>query len=138
MDRLAGSTAVYGCFLDLAWRVYDLYKEAEKNGTVLNDSIPGRVRDILENGGVPEAVCRLGIRLRHFLIDEFQDTNDSQWQALRPLVIEALSEGGTLTWVGDVKQAIYGFRGGNSELFGRVARDPELLAPSGTPVLQNL
>lgn len=138
VDRLAGSTAVYGCFLDLAWRVYDLYKEAEKNGTVLNDSIPGRVRDILENGGVPEAVCRLGIRLRHFLIDEFQDTNDSQWQALRPLVIEALSEGGTLTWVGDVKQAIYGFRGGNSELFGRVARDPELLAPSGTPVLQNL
>lgn len=138
VEPLAVSTRVYGCFLELAWRVWDLYKEMEAQGSVYNDSIPGRVRDILETGGASEAVCRLGTRLQHFLIDEFQDTNDQQWEALKPLVSEALSRGGTLTWVGDVKQAIYGFRGGNSELFGQVAEDGALTGSADGVVLQPL
>lgn len=79
--------------------------------------------------GVSEALCRLGSRLNHFLLDEFQDTSREQWQALSPLVEEALSRGGSLTWVGDVKQAIYGWRGGDAALFDGIEPPLRRLAP---------
>lgn len=88
---------------------------------------------LLGERGVPDALCRLGTRLQHFLVDEFQDTSREQWLALRPLIEEALSRGGSLTWVGDVKQSIYGWRGGEPELFDAVFEDQGLgrLAPGG-------
>lgn len=63
------------------------------------------------------AFCRLGTRLRYILYDEFQDTSEAQWKALRDLSSEAYANGGSVLFVGDVKQAIYGWRGGNSALF---------------------
>lgn len=90
--------------------------------------MPYKALDVLEGEhGAPDVLCRMGSRLSHFLIDEFQDTSHIQWQAMRPLVVEALSRGGTLTWVGDVKQAIYSWRGGDSRLFGMLAHDEQLL-----------
>ncbi len=52
----------------------------------------------------------LGEVLHHWLIDEFQDTSPVQWQVIRPLIENALAEGGTFMLVGDIKQAIYGYR----------------------------
>ena len=66
------------------------------------------------------AFLKLGGLVRHFLIDEFQDTSLLQWQVLVPLIDETLSRGGSLFYVGDVKQAIYGWRGGDWQLFGKV------------------
>jgi ATP-dependent exoDNAse (exonuclease V) beta subunit len=60
---------------------------------------------------VPEIYFRLGERIWHFLVDEFQDTSPRQWRTLLPLVENSLAAGGTLFVVGDTKQAIYGFRG---------------------------
>lgn len=54
---------------------------------------------------------------KNFFIDEFQDTSLMQWQDLKPLIINALGEGGSLTLFGDVKQSIYRFRNGEAELF---------------------
>jgi ATP-dependent exoDNAse (exonuclease V) beta subunit len=59
---------------------------------------------------VPDVYFRLGERIFHFLLDEFQDTSPSQWDILLPLVENSLSLGGSLFVVGDTKQAIYGFR----------------------------
>lgn len=66
---------------------------------------------------VAELYYRLASRFRHYLIDEFQDTNRLQWHNLKPMVEEALSTGGSLFYVGDRKQAIYSFRGGEAGLF---------------------
>jgi exodeoxyribonuclease V beta subunit len=44
------------------------------------------------------------------LVDEFQDTDPQQWKILKTLFAHA---GGALVLVGDPKQAIYGFRGGD-------------------------
>ncbi len=66
---------------------------------------------------VEELYFRLAARFQHYLIDEFQDTSLSQWRNLALLVQEALSHGGSLFYVGDKKQAIYAFRGGESRLF---------------------
>jgi len=69
---------------------------------------------------VAELYYRLATRFRHYLIDEFQDTSILQWRNLKMMVEEALSSGGSLFYVGDKKQAIYRFRGGEARLFDDV------------------
>lgn len=57
----------------------------------------------------------------HWFLDEFQDTSPTEWDGLEPLITEAASEGeGSLFIVGDKKQAIYGWRGGDVRLFDQV------------------
>jgi len=66
---------------------------------------------------------RLDCRLDHWLLDEFQDTSDLQWRVFENLADEILQDDSgerTFFYVGDVKQAIYGWRGGNADLFDRI------------------
>jgi ATP-dependent helicase/nuclease subunit A len=55
------------------------------------------------------------LRWRAFLVDEFQDTNPIQAE-----ILELLTRDAALTIVGDEKQAIYGFRGADANVFTRV------------------
>lgn len=51
---------------------------------------------------------------KHYIIDEFQDTSLFQWDNFKPLIENSLAEGTNLNMiVGDVKQSIYRWRGGN-------------------------
>lgn len=63
---------------------------------------------------------KLGQRIRHFLVDEFQDTNPIQWHLLKPLVESSQDQhqakSSSLFLVGDIKQSIYRFRGANPEI----------------------
>ena len=64
---------------------------------------------------------RLDARHEHWLLDEFQDTSRADWTGLLPLIDEAAGAGeGTMFIVGDRKQAIYGWRGGEVGLFDEV------------------
>ena len=64
---------------------------------------------------------RLDGRYDHWLLDEFQDTSAKQLQSLQNLLNEAvLGEDGGLFVVGDRKQGIYGWRGGDSRLFDQL------------------
>lgn len=58
---------------------------------------------------------RIGNRFHHYFIDEFQDTSTLQWQNLNPLIENARAGSDTVMLVGDAKQSIYRFRGGNPE-----------------------
>ncbi|MBC7980817.1 MAG: UvrD-helicase domain-containing protein, partial [Armatimonadetes bacterium] len=61
---------------------------------------------------------RLDANYRHWLLDEFQDTSRDEWNALLPLVDEGLAdEEASVFIVGDKKQAIYAWRGGEVGLF---------------------
>ena len=67
---------------------------------------------------------RLDSSYDHWLLDEFQDTSRLQWQALRDLVDEVIqSDSGqrSFFYVGDTKQAIYAWRGGDPRLFDEIA-----------------
>jgi ATP-dependent exoDNAse (exonuclease V) beta subunit len=67
---------------------------------------------------------RLDQRIRHLLLDEFQDTSLEQWQALQPLAGELLSghlDEHTVVIVADPKQSIYGWRDARPELVHQVA-----------------
>lgn len=62
---------------------------------------------------------RLDGRIDHWLLDEFQDTSDPQWKGLSHLIDEVIEDTSlqrTFFMVGDVKQAIHGWRGGNPHL----------------------
>lgn len=63
---------------------------------------------------------KLGHRIQHFLVDEFQDTNPIQWQLLKPLIESSQDinqpDSNSLFLVGDIKQSIYRFRGANPEI----------------------
>jgi len=64
---------------------------------------------------------RLDARYDHWLLDEFQDTSRAEWRGMEPLLNEAVSDPeGSLFIVGDTKQAIYGWRGGDVSLFDDV------------------
>lgn len=69
-----------------------------------------------ESFSIPELYYRLACRFKHFLVDEFQDTSILQWENLFIMVEEALAQDGSLFYVGDKKQAIYRFRGGEVSL----------------------
>lgn len=79
---------------------------------------------------------RLDASVRHLMIDEFQDTSVDQWRALSNLASELAQEpDATFFYVGDVKQSIYGWRGGDATLFGDVTRVPDI--PQGAPLLNS-
>ncbi|MGB8391311.1 exodeoxyribonuclease V subunit beta, partial [Mycobacterium sp.] len=61
---------------------------------------------------------RMRRRWRIVLVDEFQDTDPIQWQVLEC----AFSGQSTLILIGDPKQAIYGFRGGDIHTYLKAAR----------------
>lgn len=66
---------------------------------------------------------RLGERYRHYFMDEFQDTSKMQWENLMPLIENPISQEradgsrGSLMLVGDAKQSIYRWRGGDADQF---------------------
>lgn len=65
---------------------------------------------------------RLDARIRHLLVDEFQDTNPLQWQALHAWLSGYAGAGGgqaapSVFIVGDPKQSIYRFRRAEPQVF---------------------
>lgn len=67
---------------------------------------------------------RLDQRFEHWLLDEFQDTDRLQWRVLAGLIDEiAQEEDGLRTFfvVGDPKQGIHAWRGGEPRLFDEIA-----------------
>ena len=99
--------------------------QSQKEDILFLEELNSRARQLFGKGtiSVPEIYYRIGSRFRHLLIDEFQDTSVLQWNNIFILAEEALSTGGTLFYVGDKKQAIYRFRGGEAKLFDRVRKE---------------
>lgn len=66
---------------------------------------------------------RLDAQIDHWLLDEFQDTSFGQWSVLRNLIDEAVQDPAaerSFFYVGDVKQAIFAWREGDSRLFREI------------------
>ena len=90
-----------------------LYADYERllracNAVDFDDLISLPVRLLREN---PEVQERWKNKTRHLLVDEYQDTNEAQYEIIRLLV----DKFGALTAVGDDDQSIYSWRGANPE-----------------------
>ena len=89
----------------------------------------------LENPG--DLLLRLDLRLRHLLVDEFQDTSQNQMELpCRLMAGWQEGYGRTLTVVGDPKQSIYGWRQAKPRLFAASAQG--LPCPEGRFPLESL
>ena len=75
-----------------------------------------KILDIVVKEPVPFIYERIGEKYDHLLIDEFQDTSNMQFFNLLPLIDNAISKNKANLIVGDPKQAIYKWRGGNIQL----------------------
>lgn len=73
----------------------------------------------------PHILEELRERFRYVMVDEFQDTNSVQWRIVRKIAVDPADPASRpkLFVVGDEKQAIYSFRGGDVSLFSRVRRE---------------
>jgi ATP-dependent helicase/nuclease subunit A len=84
-----------------------------------------------------ELYYRLDSAIEHLLLDEFQDTNDDQWTVLRPIAEEITAgRDGSRSFfcVGDVKQAIYGWRGARAEIFDQIENELHLDDDASQPM----
>ena len=99
----------------LRWKQYHRWRRASDGMMNFDDLIDICHRLLHER---PVVKSRLQQRFRHILVDEFQDTDARQWE-----IVQAIHGDGKdrrLFLVGDMKQAIYGFRGGNVSLIRKV------------------
>ncbi|MDB5241409.1 MAG: exodeoxyribonuclease, partial [Spirosoma sp.] len=86
-----------------------------KDGRVHISEFNKKILGIVASEPVPFLYERLGNKYHHILIDEFQDTSKLQLANLLPLIENALGSDHFNLAVGDGKQAIYRFRGGDMD-----------------------
>lgn len=88
----------------------------------------GIIHEEVKDEEAPYLYEKLGSKYSYFFLDEFQDTSKLQWENLLPLIKNALSgqnefnEMGKVFLFGDIKQAIYRFRNGDSSLLHNLSQ----------------
>ncbi|HEX7869027.1 MAG TPA: UvrD-helicase domain-containing protein, partial [Chryseobacterium sp.] len=89
-------------------KIYKKYvEECFKNGSMDFDDLLLKTNELLTR--FPEVLAKYQDRFRYILVDEYQDTNHSQY-----LIVKALaSKFENICVVGDDAQSIYSFRGAN-------------------------
>lgn len=110
---------------DLLHRFHAEYQRLKQSHRALQFADVTRRLNSLAELATPERLAfRLDSRIDHLLLDEFQDTSPEQWRVLKPLAerLTAASAGSSFFCVGDVKQAIYGWRGGEAAIFDAIDR----------------
>jgi len=96
-----------------------------RTGGLSYDSLLSSVRKALR--AEPELAGQLRSLYDVALIDEFQDTDSVQWDIFRTVFGDA-DHSSTLILVGDPKQAIYSFRGGDVYTYLEAKKQAEVLA----------
>lgn len=103
----------FGLITDISRKLKE-YKD--ENSLMLLADAPHFLKGVIRDSDTPFIYEKVGSFYRHFLIDEFQDTSRMQWENFQPLLINALDQNDSSLIVGDVKQAIYRWRGGDLSL----------------------
>ncbi len=99
-------------------------KEYRKENNIFLISDTNRLlKSMITKDEAPFIYEKIGSHFKHYLIDEFQDTSGFQWRNLSPLIKDALGSGHSALIVGDTKQAIYRWRGGERELLNEIENE---------------
>jgi ATP-dependent helicase/nuclease subunit A len=91
------------------------YKRA--NNIMFLSDLTQLLKDIISQNPTPFIYEKIGTRYKHFFIDEFQDISEVQWKNFSPLIQNSISENNANLIVGDAKQSIYRWRGGDTSIF---------------------
>ena len=96
--------------------------------------------EALRPGDADFVLEKAGIRYRHIMIDEFQDTSLLQWNVFLHLIREIVAvPGQTVLIVGDAKQSIYRFRNGNWQIMESLGKTQltDAFNPDTKPLIRN-
>jgi len=96
--------------------------KSEYNVVPIHD-LTKNVHRIIRKGDIPFIYYILGDSFEHIMIDEFQDTSRMQWDSLFPLIENSVSENNVSLGVGDTKQSIYRWRGGETDIMDRIIHE---------------
>jgi ATP-dependent exoDNAse (exonuclease V) beta subunit len=107
---------------DLQQRVEEICRE----GNIMPISETNRmISRLVQGNDTPFIFEKAGSYYSRFMIDEFQDTSLLQWENFVPLLKNAIAseEGTPVMLIGDVKQAIYRWRGGDWRILSHRVRE---------------
>lgn len=120
---------------ELQRKVLDHYQQAKSERGLLDfDDLQVMALNMLTdreslNGEIPEVTKKIAERYQYVMVDEFQDTNQLQWDIISCLgKSEEGLDGKKFFVVGDPKQSIYGFRGADVRVFQQVKNDFSAIA----------
>ena len=102
-----------------------LEKRKDETGQLGFDDVTARLTQFMELWSTEKFAFRLDHQIQHLLLDEFQDTSLKQWDVIRPFALKSTQEDPTRSFfcVGDLKQAIYRWRGGVAEIFDLIEKE---------------
>lgn len=81
------------------------------------------LKNMINDSDAPFIFEKIGSRLEHIMIDEFQDTSGIQWENFRVLIRSCMDNGFRNIIVGDVKQSIYRWRYGDWTILEKMEVD---------------
>lgn len=109
----------------LSWIGVEVTRICAENNTFMLAKTPDLFNKVVGKDDSSFVFERVGNTFQHVLIDEFQDTSHIQWENFKRLLIENLAKGDDCMLVGDVKQSIYRWRGGDWKILGYVEKELE-------------
>ncbi len=108
----------------IAHVVKDMTKET--NTFLLSDTQP-LLDKLMKGSDTPFVFEKAGSKIRHIMIDEFQDTSVVQWGNFKKLLLECMAHPCSQNMiVGDVKQSIYRWRNSDWRLLNDIQQDKDL------------
>ena len=113
VQAISKNIYVFGIFRNL---LDELTAVKDEESILLISDANEFLKEITKENDAPFIYEKVGNQYRNFLIDEFQDTSGFQWASFKPLLENSLAQGNTNLLVGDVKQSIYRWRGGEMKL----------------------
>ena len=100
----------------------------EETNHVMLAKTPELFSRVVQADDAPFVFERVGTTFRHIMIDEFQDTSLMQWTNFKKLLVENMAQGNQCMLVGDVKQSIYRWRGGDWEILHGIGQDKDFFS----------
>lgn len=91
-------------------------RRKRRHSLITFDDMLSRLADALETDDSP-AARRMRARWKVVIVDEFQDTDPVQWKVLDRAFGGSTGHDSRLILIGDPKQAIYAFRGGDTPTY---------------------
>lgn len=106
----------------------------ERGQFILSDTA-NLLQEMIQDSDTPFIYEKIGTKLDHIMIDEFQDTSHTQWNNFRPLINECLASNQTNLIVGDAKQAIYRFRNSDWQIIQDLDNEPSFKQIGVSPTI---
>ena len=81
------------------------------------------LKELIADSDTPFIFERIGARLKHVMIDEFQDTSTIQWQNFQVLLANCMAQELSQNLiVGDIKQSVYRWRQGDWGILNNIEK----------------